>query len=180
MSSVIQNLQTNSHCVFHSVKSRIVVPHDRYTNPWNCFEFRAKSLVTKFPSCTVCCVVPSCKVCFFSDFSGSVERKWSLGIESNDLSGDVVICWTVVKGHFKRFMFLWPCIVSKAWRKNTNKMQQYKWFIVNSRCWLLTTVSTRFGHLYAHHQEKRPRVTAYGFFAGSVGCGWLWYCGATL
>ena len=39
------------------------------------------------------------------------------------------------------FMFLWPCIVSKAWRKNTNKMQQYKWFIVNSRCWLLTTVS---------------------------------------
>jgi len=33
------------------------------------------------------------------------------------------------------FMFLWPCIVSKAWRKNTNKMQQYRWFIVNSRCW---------------------------------------------
>ena len=30
---------------------------------------------------------------------------------------------------------------SYAWRKNTNKMQQYKWFIVNSRCWLLTTVS---------------------------------------
>jgi len=61
------------------------------------------------------------------------------------------------------FMFLWPCIVSKAWRKNTNKMQQYKWFIVNSGCWLLTTVSTCFGHLYAHHQKKRPRVTAYGF-----------------
>ena len=50
-----------------------------------------------------------------------------------------------------------------AWRKNTNKMQQHKCFIVNSRCWLLTTVSTCFGHLYAHHQEKRPRVTAYGF-----------------
>ena len=62
------------------------------------------------------------------------------------------------------FMFLWPCIVSKAWRKNTNKMQQYRWFIVNSRCWLLTTVSTCFGHLYAHHQEKRPRVTAYGVY----------------
>ena len=40
----------------------------------------------------------------------------------------------------------------RAWRKNTNKMQQYRWFIVNSRCWLLTTVSTCFGHLYAHHQ----------------------------
>ena len=71
-------------------------------------------------------------------------------------------------------MFLWPCIVSKAWRKNTNKMQQYKWFIVNSRCWLLTTVSTCFGHLYAHHQEKRPRVTAYGFqlvLLDVAGCG---------
>ena len=60
------------------------------------------------------------------------------------------------------FMYLWPCIVSKAWRKNTNRMQQYKLFIVNSRCWLLTTVSTWFGHLHAHHHEKRPRVTAYG------------------
>ena len=52
----------------------------------------------------------------------------------------------------------------EAWRKNTNKMQQYRWFIVNSRCWLLTTVSTCFGHLYAHHQGKRPRVTAYGVY----------------
>ena len=51
-------------------------------------------------------------------------------------------------------MFLWPCIVSKAWRKKTNKMQQYRWFIVNCGCWLLTTVSTCFGHLYAHLQEK--------------------------
>jgi len=81
------------------------------------------------------------------------------------------------------FMFLWPCIVSKAWRKNTNKMQQYRWFIFNCRCWLLTTVSTCFGHLYAHHQEKRPRVTAYGVYLLVVldvaGCGTLvlrWGC----
>ena len=53
---------------------------------------------------------------------------------------------------------------SILWRKNTNKMQQYTWFIVNSRCWLLTTVLTCFRHLYAHHQEKRPRVTAYGVY----------------
>ena len=66
--------------------------------------------------------------------------------------------------NFKIFMFLWPCIVSKAWRNNTNKMQQYRWFIVNSRYLLLTTVSTCFGHFYAHHQEKRPRVTAYGVY----------------
>ena len=61
------------------------------------------------------------------------------------------------------------------WRKNTNKMQQYRWFIVNCRCWLLTRVSTCFGHLYAHHQEKRPRVTAYGVYLLVVldvaGCG---------
>ena len=36
------------------------------------------------------------------------------------------------------FMLLWPCIVSKAWGKKTNKMQQYRWFIVNCGCWLLT------------------------------------------
>ena len=65
---------------------------------------------------------------------------------------------------FLFFMFLWPYIVSKAWRKNTKKIQQYRWIIVNFRCWLLTTVSTCFGHLYAHHQEKRPRVTAYGVY----------------
>jgi len=77
--------------------------------------------------------------------------------------------------HSEIFLFLWPCIVRKAWRKNTNKMQQYKLFIVNSRCWLLTTVSTCFGHLYAHHQEKRLRVTAYGVYLLVVldvaGCG---------
>ena len=80
-----------------------------------------------------------------------------------------------IQTNYTGFMFLWPCIVSKAWRKNTNKMQQYRWFIVNSRCWLLTTVSTYFGHLYAHHQEKRPRVTAYGVYLLVVldvaGCG---------
>ena len=62
-------------------------------------------------------------------------------------------------------------------------MQQYRWFIVNSVCWLMTTVSTCFGHLYAHHQEKRPRVTAYGVYLLVVldvaGCGTVvlrWGC----
>ena len=83
--------------------------------------------------------------------------------------------------HLTSFMFLWSCIMSKAWRKNTNKMQQYRWFIVNYRCWLLTTVSTCFGHLYAHHQEKKDHVLLHmGLFAGSVGWGWLLCCGATL
>ena len=87
------------------------------------------------------------------------------------------------KYNLRSFMFLLPCIVSKAWRKNTNKMQQYRWFIANCRYWLLTTVSTCFGHLYAHHQEKRPRVTAYRVYLLVVldvaGCGTVvlrWGC----
>ena len=49
------------------------------------------------------------------------------------------------------------------------------------RCLILTTVSTCFGHLYAHHQEKKDHVLLHmGLYAGSVGCGWLRYCGATL
>jgi len=29
---------------------------------------------------------------------------------------------------------------------------------------IIDTVSTCFGHLYAHLQEKRPRITAYGVY----------------
>ena len=76
----------------------------------------------------------------------------------------VQLLYIKLNTYFLSFMFLWPCIVSKSWRKNTNIMQQYRWFIVNCRCWLLTNISTCFEHLYAHHQEKRPRVTAYGVY----------------
>jgi len=31
-------------------------------------------------------------------------------------------------------------------------------FIINFRCLLSTTVSTCFGHYYAHHQENKDRV----------------------
>ena len=80
-------------------------------------------------------------------------------------SGQIVCdTWCIEGSRFLGFMFLWPWIMSKTWRRNTNKMQQYRWFIVNYRCWLLTNVSTCFEHFYAHHQEKIPRVTAYGVF----------------
>ena len=36
------------------------------------------------------------------------------------------------------------------------------------RCLLLTSVSTRFGHHYAHLQENKDRVTAFGVL--------LWFC----
>ena len=38
-------------------------------------------------------------------------------------------------------------------------------FIVNFRCLLLTTVSTCFGHHYAHHQENKDRVLLHMVFA---------------
>ena len=41
------------------------------------------------------------------------------------------------------------------------------------RCLLLTSVSTCFGHHYAHLQENKGPVTAFGvYWSGFVRCGW--------
>ena len=40
------------------------------------------------------------------------------------------------------------------------------------RCLLLTSVSTCFGNHYAHLQETKGPVTAFGVLSGSAGCGW--------
>jgi hypothetical protein len=40
------------------------------------------------------------------------------------------------------------------------------------RCLLLTYVSTCFEHHYAHLQENKGPVTAFGVLSGSAGCGW--------
>ena len=113
-------------------------------------------------------LVPEPSVFEFELATEELKRHKSSGIdqipsEMLKTGGRKIPCetWT-----YYLFMFLWPCIVSKAWRKNTNKMQQYRWFIVNCRCWLLTRVSTCY--------------CIWSVFAGSVGCGRLWYCGATL
>ena len=57
--------------------------------------------------------------------------------------------------------FLWPCIVSKVWRE---KNQQD----ATVRCLLLTSISTCFGHQYAHLQENKEPVTAFGVL--------FWFC----
>jgi len=54
---------------------------------------------------------------------------------------------------------------TEPWRKNTNKMQQYRWFIVSCRCWLLTTVSTCFGHLCPSSGEKTTCYCIWSVFA---------------
>jgi len=54
-------------------------------------------------------------------------------------------------------------------------------FIINLSCLLPTTVSTCFGHHYAHHQENKDRVLLHMVFCtGSVGCGWLQVWGVAM
>ena len=53
------------------------------------------------------------------------------------------------------FRFLWPCIVSKVWREKNHQD-------ATIRCLLLTSISTCFGHHYAHLQEIKESVTAFG------------------
>ena len=60
------------------------------------------------------------------------------------------------------FRFLWPCVVSKVWRERKNQQD------ATIRCLLSTSVSTCYGHHYAHLQENKDRVTAYGVL--------LWFC----
>jgi len=60
------------------------------------------------------------------------------------------------------FRFLWPCIASKVWRERKDQQD------ATIRCLLLTSVSICFGHHYAHLQESKDRVTAYGLL--------LWFC----
>ena len=62
------------------------------------------------------------------------------------------------------FRFLWPCIARKVWRE---KSQQD----ATIRCLLLTSVSTCFGHHYAHLQENKEPVTAFGVFFWFR---WMW------
>ena len=65
------------------------------------------------------------------------------------------IHWIKEKKNFVTFRFLWPCIVSKVWRE---KNQQD----ATIRCLLLTSISTCFGHHYAHLQENKEPVTGFG------------------
>ena len=67
-----------------------------------------------------------------------------------------------------------------SWGKKTNKMRQYRWFIVNSGCWLLTLSQHVSGIFMPIFRRKTTCYCMWSVFAGSVGCGTLWYCGATL
>ena len=114
-------------------------------------------------------IFPKPNICF------KVSPAQSLGKKHNARQGyrkTVLRCTS--------FMFLWPCIVSKAWGKKTNKMQQY-W------C-LLSIVDVDYWHCLNMFRAslcpssgERPRVTACGvYLLVSAGCGRLRYCGATL
>ena len=51
-------------------------------------------------------------------------------------------------------------------REQNMKREEQKFATI--RCLLLTSVSTRFGHHYAHLQEKKGPVTAFGVL--------FWFC----
>ena len=50
-----------------------------------------------------------------------------------------------------------------VWGKKTNKMQQYRWFIVNSGCWLLT-LSQHVSGIFMPIFRRRTLVTACGVY----------------
>ena len=50
-----------------------------------------------------------------------------------------------------------------TWRKKTNKMQQYRWFIVNSGCWLLT-LSQHVSGIFMPIFRRKTLVTACGVY----------------
>ena len=97
-----------------------------------------------------------------------------------DKTNTIFVCVCVWQKHFwPSFMFLWPCIVSKAWGKRTNKMQQYRWFIVNSGCWLLT-LSQHVSGIFMPIFRRKTLVTACGVYFLVVldvaGCGTVVLC----
>ena len=55
-------------------------------------------------------------------------------------------------------MFLWPCIVSKAWRKNTYKMQQYRCLLSIQMFNIDYCLDMFRASLCPSSGEKRPRV----------------------
>ena len=59
------------------------------------------------------------------------------------------------------FRFLWPCIVSKVWREKNQQDATIRYL-------LLTSVSKCFGQHYAHLQENKGPVTAFGVL--------FWFC----
>jgi len=81
------------------------------------------------------------------------------------------IIWTdtacLVKYQFalRALAFLWPCIVSKVWREKNQQDATIRC------CLLLTSVSTCFGHHYAHIQENKCPVTASGVLFWLC---WMW------
>ena len=67
-----------------------------------------------------------------------------------------------VRWHRIRFRFLWPCIVSKVCREKNQQDATIRYL-------LLTSISTCFGHHYAHLPENKDRVTAFGVLF------WFWW-----
>ena len=71
------------------------------------------------------------------------------------------------------YFFLWPILIMQDLR-NTQQwnMKREDQQDATLRCLLLTSVSTRFGHHYAHLQENKDPVTAFGVLFWFC---WMWF-----
>ena len=59
------------------------------------------------------------------------------------------------------------------WNSTLHSMKRENQQDATIICLLLTSVSTCFGHHYAHLQENKGPVTAFCvYWSGFVGCGW--------
>jgi len=101
--------------------------------------------------------------------------RWEESTKSVSSETDIIENKILIQQIIPCFMFLWPCIVSKAWGKKTNKMQQYRCFIVNSGCWLLKLSQHVSGIFMPIFRRKTTCYSMWSVFAGSVGCGRLRY-----
>ena len=86
---------------------------------------------------------------------GSTFQNRSL-VTCSHIHYDYVINYST----FRNYCRLYKC---KAWGKKTNKMQQYRWFIGNSGCWLLT-LSQHVSGIFMPIFRRKTLVTACGVY----------------
>ena len=82
--------------------------------------------------------------------------------------GGNFLTWTVARTY------------NTVWRKNTNKMQKYRCLLSIQMFNIDYCLDMFRASLCPSSGEKGHVLLHMGLFAGSVGCGWLRYYGATL
>ena len=128
-----------------------------------------------------------------------VIKYYIIGYVIRAVSSFSKINWLIYEGRSKKFqnknfvLFCEKCVDTKyyfksgmfnyefvAWRKNTNKMQQNMIYCQFQMLTIDYSLDMFRASLCPSSGEKTTCYCIWGIFAGSVGCGRLRYCGATL